>query len=68
MLVVGGVDRKKNYPDYWMERDPFPQGLGIFDMTAMTWVTNGSYNAKADPYRSPQVVEDWYKARYVPPY
>lgn len=63
MLTIGGVDTKRNYPEFFWDRDPFPRGLGIFDMTAMTWIRNGRYNASAEAYRSPQAVEEWYKAR-----
>ncbi|KAK3342420.1 hypothetical protein B0H65DRAFT_468185 [Neurospora tetraspora] len=30
-------------------------------MTAMSWVKDYTYHADAQPYKSPQVVEDWYK-------
>ena len=38
--------------------DPWPQGLGIFDMVALRW-TN-TYDANASPYKPPNVIQDWY--------
>lgn len=56
MLVVGGLDRKHfaNEPT----RDPWPQGLGLFDMTDLVWKTD--YDAGAAGYETPQRVKDWY--------
>ncbi|KAJ4419550.1 hypothetical protein N0V85_000960 [Neurospora sp. IMI 360204] len=63
MLVVGGHDftGSGTADRYWQTQDPFPQGLGLFNMTAMSWVKDYTYHADAQPYKSPQVVEDWYK-------
>ncbi|KAK3338697.1 hypothetical protein B0H65DRAFT_560129 [Neurospora tetraspora] len=68
MLAIGGVDFSKGPPNskYWQDQDPLPQGLGLFDMTAMRWVRNGSYDADAEAYQSPQVVQDWYRAGNLP--
>lgn len=70
MLVVGGHDFTSGPANrYWQMQDPFPQGLGLFNMTAMSWVKDYTYHADAQAYKSPQVVEDWYKGRdlsYIP--
>ncbi|KAK3399558.1 hypothetical protein B0T20DRAFT_372449 [Sordaria brevicollis] len=63
MLTIGGVDYGKGNIKYWKDQDPLPQGLGIFDMTDLRWVRNGSYDADAEAYRAPQVVQDWYRAQ-----
>ncbi|KAK3949887.1 hypothetical protein QBC32DRAFT_399921 [Pseudoneurospora amorphoporcata] len=63
MLTIGGVDYGKGDIKYWKDQDPLPQGLGIFDMTAMSWVRNGSYNADAETYQAPQVVRNWYRSQ-----
>ena len=39
--------------------DPWPQGLGIFDMSAMEWTS--SYNASAAPYVTPNLVKSYYQ-------
>ncbi|KAK3402249.1 hypothetical protein B0T20DRAFT_370472, partial [Sordaria brevicollis] len=62
MLVVGGQDLSSGLPEtYWQIGDRFPQGLGIFNMTALSWVKDYTYHADAQPYKSHQVVEDWYR-------
>lgn len=49
MVVVGGIVGANNIPDPW------PQGLGVFDMSAMEWAA--SYNASAAPYVTPKVTK-----------
>ncbi|KAK2052192.1 hypothetical protein LY76DRAFT_527169, partial [Colletotrichum caudatum] len=56
MIVVGGSDQKEN-PE---GKDPFPQGLGIFDVTDLQW--KGGYDARAAEYDSPAVIKSWYSA------
>lgn len=50
MIVVGG--------DSGRAKDTFPKGLGVFDMTDLTW--KDSYDAGAAEYDSPQVIKSWY--------
>ncbi|KAK1847130.1 kelch repeat protein [Colletotrichum chrysophilum] len=57
MISVGGTDGRA-WPSSLTEKDPWPQGIGIFDMTEMRW--SDQYNAKADAYESPEVVQNWY--------
>lgn len=59
MLVVGGHGQNKSL---W-NQDPFPQGLGIFDLTDLAWSKDGNYDAEAWDYMAPKLVEDWYKDR-----
>jgi len=56
MAVVGGYDSTVNNVTSW--RDPWPQGIGIFDLTDMNWKDH--YDPSAEPYRSPDAVKDWY--------
>lgn len=54
MVAVGG-----SVPDLEVSlipRDPWPQGLGIFDLTEMQW--RDDYDANADLYESPRMVKD----------
>ena len=39
--------------------DPWPNGIGIFDMTAMEW--KAKYDADAAPYVTPDVVKTYYR-------
>ncbi|KAL8652408.1 MAG: hypothetical protein Q9226_004283 [Calogaya cf. arnoldii] len=59
MLSIGGHDPTNVYNNTWIA-DPFSQGLGIFDLTAMQW--SDRYNADAEPYETPAVVKAWYAA------
>ena len=58
MISIGGIDMDDNEP--WGDEDPFPQGLGIFDMTALKW--KGSYDDKAAEYHSPEPVQVFYSS------
>ena len=56
MLTVGGINFQKNKP--WEDKDPFPQGIGVFDMTELKWKDN--YDHEAAAYDSPQPVQSFY--------
>jgi hypothetical protein len=43
---------------YWSNADPWPQGLGVFDLTEMVWAE--SYDPSAGPYATPKVVKEYY--------
>ncbi|KAI1651440.1 uncharacterized protein F4817DRAFT_131302 [Daldinia loculata] len=58
MLSYGGIDAGPELDFDNMTSDPWRQGLGVYDMTEMTW-TN-SYDVDAADYESPAVVRDWY--------
>ena len=60
MLSIGGLDATYEN-DALKLIDPTPQGLEIFDLTNMTW--SNQYDANAAPYKSPQVVKDYYATR-----
>lgn len=60
MVVVGGINPASDNgtalsktPDIW------PNGIGIFDMTAMEW--SDRYVASADAYVTPKAVKDYIK-------
>jgi hypothetical protein len=55
-LVTGGIDENR----VWATSDPWRHSLGVFDMTTLEW--SSSFNANADDYESPQVVQDWYNS------
>jgi hypothetical protein len=53
MLSIGGyVNNNFSFTD------PFPNGLGIFDMVDLTW--GNTYDANADAYTRPTPVSDYY--------
>jgi hypothetical protein len=54
MIVIGGTP-PGIYATYYT-KDPWPQGLGIFDLTQMEW--KDSYDAHAEPYVTPQRIKD----------
>ena len=61
MLVIGGINPTHNSSDgsYWDGgADPWAHGLGLFDMSALSWTT--SYNASAKDYEQPAMVKQYY--------
>ena len=64
MIVVGGnimtqqaiSENNGTWP--YSVVDPWPQGLGVFDITDMEW--KDSYDAGAGPYRTPEMVKQYY--------
>ncbi|KAI0477950.1 hypothetical protein F4859DRAFT_42674 [Xylaria cf. heliscus] len=60
MLSMGGVDGENRTFTAPTTADPWPYGIGILDLTQLTW-TN-SYNPDAPAYDSPTVVKEWYDA------
>ena len=60
MLSIGGIQDE----DWQTFTDPWANGLGIFDLTALNW-TN-AYNHTADPYEPSSLVTNYYSsnARY----
>ncbi|KAL2290544.1 hypothetical protein FJTKL_15608 [Diaporthe vaccinii] len=59
MLSIGGTDASKGYPAEFADPDPWTQGLGVFDMTALRW-TDG-YANDAEAYDTPEVVKQFYR-------
>ncbi|KAL8969878.1 MAG: hypothetical protein Q9183_001787 [Haloplaca sp. 2 TL-2023] len=64
MLSIGGLNPNRVYNNTIFP-DPFKQGLGIFDLTAMQW--SDRYDANAEPYVTPQIIKDWYEANGTSP-
>ncbi|KAL9601371.1 MAG: hypothetical protein Q9219_002547 [cf. Caloplaca sp. 3 TL-2023] len=68
IISIGGVDSNSrvHYGDYYSigqstfnsSIDPFKQGLGIFDMTTLTWASK--YTANAPPYEQSDLVRNFY--------
>lgn len=42
----------------WSEKDPWPQAVGIYDMT--TWMWQDRYDAGAKPYEQHPELRAWY--------
>jgi len=59
MLSIGGLDPTRN--GQWNTTDPWPQSLGIFDMTEMEW--RDTYDPDAVAYASPNIVQQWYNEK-----
>ncbi len=56
MVVVGG----QSDADLVRDKDPWPHGIGIFDISTLSW--SSGFDAQAEPYESPGIVQDWYNA------
>ena len=61
MISVGGVHEFENWQTW---TDPWTNGLGIFDLTALSWMDD--YNHTAAPYERSSLVATYYSsnARY----
>lgn len=69
MIIIGGVDPTyshryvgeadaSNFPP-----DPWPQGVGVFDMTALKF--KDSYQAKAGAYQTPDIIKNYHSIEFV---
>ena len=64
MIIIGGVDPTNDTifsgsADSGTEpMDPWPEGIGIFDMTALKF--KDSYEAKAKQYETPDLIKRFY--------
>ena len=58
MVSTGGINPAQGLDSGLGSTDPWPQGLGIFDMVELEW-TN-SYNATSAPYVVPPALQNWY--------
>jgi hypothetical protein len=60
MLVIGGGYASSS-ETRGVVRDPWTNGLGIFDLTALTWLE--SFNASAESYKQPSIVQQYYASK-----
>jgi len=58
MLSIGGRNPSQQVI---AETDNFPNGLGVFDMTELSWVN--SYNPDAASYEQPDIVKQYYASK-----
>ncbi|MCJ1327770.1 hypothetical protein MMC10_004445 [Thelotrema lepadinum] len=58
MISIGGINPVLGLDGGLGNTDPWPQGLGIFDMVELEWVN--AYNATAAAYVVPLAVQNWY--------
>ena len=64
MISIGGEDpaQDRNTDTNNVTADPWAQGIGVYDMTSLEW--KDSYQSKADMYRPPDVIENYYGQKY----
>jgi hypothetical protein len=61
MVVAGGAPVANNATTLqYIPPDPWPNGVAIFNLTAMEW--SGEYDPHAPAYVSPSVVKEYYRA------
>ena len=71
MIIIGGVDPTNDTvfiasADYGGEPiDPWPEGIAIFDMTALKF--KDSYEANGDKYETPDLIKRFYNDTSVGP-
>lgn len=63
LLVSGGLSVDGD----WAAKDAWPQGLGLFNMSSLTWQSSisGADGSYTSGYTAPKMVDDWYTAGYV---
>lgn len=58
MLTIGGLDfAREQAPNTTTSSDIFLQGMGVFNMSAMTW--QSSFNPTEERYVTPQVIKQY---------
>ncbi|KAI0131899.1 hypothetical protein BJ170DRAFT_691121 [Xylariales sp. AK1849] len=60
MIIVGGANPNLAFLDMFRDVDPWINGIGVIDVTELSW--SGSFDANAAAYESPDVVKTWYNA------
>ncbi|KAI0974876.1 hypothetical protein F4678DRAFT_421123 [Xylaria arbuscula] len=60
MLVIGGQSILPDGDQSLYDPDPWPQGIGVFDLQKLDW--SDSYQPNSTIYQTPQVIDDWYRA------
>lgn len=60
MIVVGGLNATLGFNESRRNKDPWTNGIGVFDISKLSW--SSEYDAQAEPYESPDVVKRWYNA------
>lgn len=63
MLVIGGS--QPSNPLGIAAADPWPNGLGVFDISQFAWVDG--YTVDTAPYQQPAAVRDYYTSEYQAP-
>lgn len=69
MIIIGGVDPTHDITwvgdaDWEDEpRDPWAEGIGVFDMTALKF--KDSYEANTKPYEPPEMIQSFYNDKSV---
>lgn len=59
LFSIGGMGKALSH----QERGEWTQGVGVLDLTTMSWADSFDPNSKQ--YESPQVVKDWYRDKYA---
>lgn len=62
MIVIGGGEPTAALG---AKPDPWTRGLGIFDITELSW--SNSYNASAQPYEQPSIIKQFYSTNPAQP-
>jgi hypothetical protein len=64
-LSFGGLraTQGRSPEDYWLDPDPWTQGIGIFDMSSWSW--KARFDADADSYVQHENLRKWYDEGWV---
>ena len=68
MVSIGGITMngsQEAFQEAQRSKDPWDEGLGVFDVTDMEW-KNG-YDANDPPHGTPNIVKAYYKTNGLEP-
>lgn len=60
MIVVGGASYTMESTLEYLVPDPWPQGIGVYDLSVLQW--KDGYDADAEAYVTPDVIKQYYQA------
>lgn len=58
LISFGGLDLKGDSTDNWAAKDPYPRGIGIFNLNTHRW--EDSYDSDGGEYETHENIKAWY--------
>lgn len=58
LISFGGLNLKGDSTDNWASKDPYPRGIGIFNLNTHEW--EDSYDADRPEYKTHEDIKAWY--------
>lgn len=58
LVSFGGLPLKGDSTNNWASKDPYPRGIGIFNLNSRQW--EDSYDANGSNYTTHEDIKSWY--------